>query len=102
MILFPGSQVCLGALSGLGNDTEMAVLCLVLLLCLLLAACALIRHFAHRFKTELVPMVWSDETFQAHRGQIFTCKLLRSQMLDGQQPAAANNSQKRVSVHRRF
>lgn len=45
---------------GLGNDTEMAAFCFVLLLCLLLAACRLIRHVSDHIRIELVPMEWPE------------------------------------------
>lgn len=61
---------------GLGNDTEMAAFCFVLLLCLLLAACTLIRRFGDRFKHKLVPMVWPDEVPLLYLEQVFADKLV--------------------------
>ncbi len=61
---------------GLGNDTEMAVFCIILLLCLLLAACTLIRRFADRSKDELIPMVWPDQASQLYLEQASLRKLV--------------------------
>ena len=61
---------------GLGNDTEMAVFCVILLFCLLLAACTLIRHFADRSEDDLVPIVWPDEVPPFELEQAFLYKLI--------------------------
>ncbi len=47
---------------GLGNDTEMGVFCLVLLLCLLLAVLRLVRSFADRMAPTLVAMEWPERS----------------------------------------
>ena len=61
---------------GPGNDTEMAVFCIVLLLCLLLAACTLIRRLADRSEDELIAIEWPDEVPRLYTERAFTYKLV--------------------------
>ena len=61
---------------GLGNDTEMAVFGLVLLLCLVLAVCKVLCNLADRFRFVLVAMVWPERSSPLYLDQAFPFKLI--------------------------
>lgn len=65
-----------GDAPGLGNDTEIAVFVLVLLLCLVLAVCKILSNISHRFESVLVAMIWPERSDPLYLDQAFPYKLI--------------------------